>query len=109
MPYKSKAQAAFLHAHPEKVGGEAALKEWDAATDFKHLPEHKNMDAVTHGLASAAKKHQHPKRTKHGIKRITIENADDGSHTIKHEKDDGTMIHHTAPDVDGLKQNLDSM
>lgn len=39
MPFASKAQQRFLHAHPEKVGGVSKLKEWDAATDFKHLPE----------------------------------------------------------------------
>lgn len=41
MPYKSKAQQRYLHAHPEKVGGKKALEEWDKATDFKHLPEKK--------------------------------------------------------------------
>ena len=42
MPFTSKAQQRYLHAHPEKVGGEAALKEWDNATDFSHLPERKD-------------------------------------------------------------------
>lgn len=41
MPFESKAQAGFLHAHPEKVGGEAALKEWDAATNWSSLPARK--------------------------------------------------------------------
>lgn len=41
MPFESKKQAAFLHAHPEKVGGEAALKEWDQATNWNSLPERK--------------------------------------------------------------------
>lgn len=41
MPFKSKAQQRFLHAHPEKVGGEGKLKEWDESTDFSTLPEHK--------------------------------------------------------------------
>ena len=40
MPFASKAQAAFLHAHPEKVGGESVLKEWDSATHWSHLPKH---------------------------------------------------------------------
>ena len=39
MPFKSLAQEGFLHAHPEKLGKEG-LKEWDAATKGKHLPEH---------------------------------------------------------------------
>ena len=38
MPFASKAQQRFLHAHPDKVGGAAKLKEWDEATDFKNLP-----------------------------------------------------------------------
>ena len=41
MPFKSKAQQRFLHAHPEKVGGEAKLKEWDDSTDFSTLPNRK--------------------------------------------------------------------
>jgi hypothetical protein len=39
MPFKSKAQQRFLEAHPEKVGGRGALKEWESATDFTQLPE----------------------------------------------------------------------
>jgi hypothetical protein len=38
LPFTSKAQQRFLHAHPEKVGGATKLKEWDRATDFSHLP-----------------------------------------------------------------------
>jgi hypothetical protein len=38
MPFKSKAQQRFLHAHPEKVGGAGKLKEWDDSTDFSSLP-----------------------------------------------------------------------
>jgi hypothetical protein len=38
-PFASQLQQRFLHAHPEKVGGEAKLKEWDKATDFSHLPK----------------------------------------------------------------------
>lgn len=40
-PFASMAQARFLHAHPEKVGGKSKLAEWDKATDFKHLPKKK--------------------------------------------------------------------
>ena len=39
MPFKSQAQAAFLIHHPEKIGGKAALKEWEKATEGKHLPK----------------------------------------------------------------------
>lgn len=49
MPFASKDQQRFLHAHPEKVGGADKLKEWDAATNFSKLPERK-------GLRHAAKK-----------------------------------------------------
>jgi hypothetical protein len=41
MPFESKAQTRFLYAHPEKIGGKKALKEWSEATDFKSLPEKK--------------------------------------------------------------------
>ena len=43
MPFASKAQQRFLHAHPEKVGGEKKLKEWDKSTDFNKLPEKKKF------------------------------------------------------------------
>lgn len=43
MPFKSKAQQRFLEAHPEKVGGKEALKEWEGATNFKTLPERKGV------------------------------------------------------------------
>ena len=41
MPFASKAQQRFLHANPEKVGGEKKLAEWDKSTDFSKLPEKK--------------------------------------------------------------------
>jgi hypothetical protein len=50
MPFASKAQQRFLHAHPEKVGGREKLKEWDEATDFKHLPERRRF---AKGMAGA--------------------------------------------------------
>lgn len=41
MPYVSKAQQGFFHAHPEKVGGEKVVKEWDKASKgHRDLPEH---------------------------------------------------------------------
>ena len=42
MPYKSKAQQRAMHA--KAAGGEikkSVVKEFDAATDFEHLPERK--------------------------------------------------------------------
>jgi hypothetical protein len=41
MPFESQAQAAFLENHPEKIGGEEALKEWEQATKGKKLPKRK--------------------------------------------------------------------
>ncbi len=38
-PFASLLQARFLHAHPEKVGGEKKLEEWDKSTNFKHIPK----------------------------------------------------------------------
>lgn len=37
--FKSKAQAAYLMAHPERIGGEEKLKEWARKTDFSRLPD----------------------------------------------------------------------
>lgn len=53
MPFASKAQQRFLHAHPEKVGGAAKLKEWDKETNFKHLPARRKFAS---GMAKAKTK-----------------------------------------------------
>jgi len=53
MPFASKAQQRFLHAHPEKVGGKEKLKEWDQATDFSKIPERKKF---AKGMAAAKTK-----------------------------------------------------
>ena len=37
MPFRSQAQAGYLHSHPE-ILGKTGLKEWDAATKGKKLP-----------------------------------------------------------------------
>jgi len=37
-PFASQAQAGYMHEHPE-ILGKSGLKEWDAATKGKHLPE----------------------------------------------------------------------
>lgn len=41
MPYKSKAQERWAHtpAGKKALGGDAAVKEWDAASKGKPLPE----------------------------------------------------------------------
>jgi hypothetical protein len=43
MPFQSKSQQRFMYAHKDDPSMKNAdLKEWSAATDFKHLPEKKN-------------------------------------------------------------------
>lgn len=39
MPFKSLAQAGYLHSHPE-ILGKKGLAEWDAATKGKKLPKY---------------------------------------------------------------------
>jgi hypothetical protein len=65
VPFKSKAQQGYMHAHPE-ILGKAGLAEWDSATKGKHLPEKKS------------------KGPKHGMHRTEIEHHHDGSHTVTH-------------------------
>jgi hypothetical protein len=40
MPFKSKAQNAWAHtpAGTKALGGSSAVKEWEGATDYSHLP-----------------------------------------------------------------------
>lgn len=41
MPYTSKAQQGYFHAHPEKVGGPAVVAEFDRASRGRtNLPAH---------------------------------------------------------------------
>lgn len=40
MPFVSIAQAGYLKHHPEKIGGKAAVKEWEDSTDFSKLPHY---------------------------------------------------------------------
>lgn len=46
MSFESQAQAGFLEHHPEKIGGKAALKEWEQATKGKKLPKRKHPKPV---------------------------------------------------------------
>lgn len=62
-----------------------------------------------HGNAKPPKKHQHPKRAKHGVRKTTVHHNDDGSHHIEHEMDNGETQTAAAPDVQGLNQNMSSM
>lgn len=43
MPFQSKAQNAWAHtaAGTKALGGAAKVKEWEGATDYSHLPQHK--------------------------------------------------------------------
>jgi glyoxylase-like metal-dependent hydrolase (beta-lactamase superfamily II) len=34
-PYRSRAQAAYFHMHPDKVGGAAEVAKWDAESKGK--------------------------------------------------------------------------
>lgn len=56
MPFASKAQQGFLHAHPEKLGA-AKLAEFDAATKGMHnLPEHVHNGKPSYKMAREARK-----------------------------------------------------
>ena len=54
MPFESKAQQGYLHAHPE-ILGKAKLHEFDEATKGKYgsLPEHKT---ASYRMARKARK-----------------------------------------------------
>ena len=55
MPFVSKAQQGYLHAHPEVLGKEK-LAEFDAATKGAHnLPEHVHKNA-SYKMAHEARK-----------------------------------------------------
>jgi hypothetical protein len=43
MPFQSKAQNAWAHTAEgtKALGGKAAVKEWEGATNYDHLPERK--------------------------------------------------------------------
>lgn len=57
MPFVSKAQQGYLHAHPDILGKEK-LAEFDAATKgTHHLPEHVHEHAnASYKLAREARK-----------------------------------------------------
>jgi hypothetical protein len=59
MPFKSKAQNAWAHtpAGMKALGGKKAVKEWESATDYSHLPEH----------APKPRKRGSSKRTRSGL------------------------------------------
>jgi hypothetical protein len=57
LPFESKAQQGFMHAHPE-ILGKKGLKEWDEATKghYQDLPEHAHHD---HEFSNASYKMAH--------------------------------------------------
>lgn len=56
MPFVSKAQQGYLHAHPEVLGA-SKLKEFDEATKGKHnLPEHVKDGKPSYSVARKARK-----------------------------------------------------
>lgn len=56
MPFVSKAQQGFLHAHPEKLGV-AKLAEFDAATKGMHnLPSHVHNGNPSYRIARKKRK-----------------------------------------------------
>jgi hypothetical protein len=110
MPFKSQAQAGYLHSHPE-ILGKKGLAEWDAATKGKHLPMrvtkyHNGTDYVPHDMLAHldkgeavitkkdnpmaqgdwrdAVKGKDRKPPKH-IKRMIHEKTDNGKHIVTHE------------------------
>lgn len=103
MPFKSQAQAGYMHAHPE-ILGKKGLAEWDAATKGKHLPERKHMDheMAASGLAhkGGAKKPPKPQPEVHVKKMHT-----GGYHVTKHHPE-GHMTEHAAPDLAAVTAHM---
>ena len=92
MPFASKAQAGYLHSHPE-ILGKAGLAEWDAASKGKSLPEHKSMK----------------NKKGHSFSHTHIEHHHDGSHTVHHvhESDSKKDVKHAVPDLDGAHDSME--
>jgi len=55
MPFQSKAQQGYLHAHPE-ILGKKGLHEWDEATKGKY----QDLPTYTHAHAARKKKESSP-------------------------------------------------
>ena len=94
MPFKSLAQEGYLHAHPD-ILGKSGLKEWDAATKGKHLPEHTMKDKRGHHFSHS-----------------TVHHHKDGSHHTEHhhESDPAKNVSYAKEDTEGMmggmEQNL---
>ncbi len=55
MPFVSKAQRGYLHAHPE-VLGKKGLAEWNAASKGQHVPEHVKKGKPSYSVARKVRK-----------------------------------------------------
>ena len=73
MPFQSTAQNAWAHT-PEgtkALGGAAKVKEWESATDYSHLPQHKAQGGLVKpggnsDVAEPIVKGQRPHHQSHG-------------------------------------------
>lgn len=114
MPFVSLAQEGWAHEHPDKFG-RSNLKEFDAATKGKHLPERvhheekHSMKSEHDGLGHEEHKSEH-----RGPHHTHIEHHHDGSKTVHHyhhpvpvpPKEEGDHSHAVA-DLDALHDNLE--
>lgn len=101
MPFASLAQEGWAHTHPQQFG-EKNLKEFDAATKGKHLPERIHKESHMDGLGHAGKHAPH-----HTVKHSKIEHHGDGTHTVTHYHHDGSEHSHAVPNLDGVHDNLE--
>lgn len=74
MPFLSKAQNRFGHtaAGQKALGGPAAVKEWESATDYKNLPETASESAP-----------DKPKKNTMGITKARVGTSRMGSPRVK--------------------------
>ena len=57
MAYKSLAQAAYFHIHKKELENQGVdVKEWDAASKGKTLPEHVSAKVKLMGMKKPTKK-----------------------------------------------------
>lgn len=52
MPFKSLVQSNWAHtpAGTKALGGAGKVKEWEKATDYKHLPDHTAKKKALHAI-----------------------------------------------------------
>lgn len=102
MPFKSQAQAGYMHEHPE-ILGKKGLAEWDAATKGKHLPERKHMEheTVSSGLAHKAPKAHKPQPEAH-VKKLHT-----GGYMVTKHHPEGHMTEHGAENIAEVAGHLE--